>query len=64
MWQVRPDGGRWGHYSVVVCVDRICSPFGIVAVIGLVPAGSMFSQFEASHKKRLVHPESAMASDF
>ena len=63
-WQVRADGVRWGHFSVAVCVDRICSPFGIVAVISLAPAGCMLSQFEASHKKRLVHPEWDMASEF
>ena len=51
IWQVRADGERWGHFSVVVCVDRIWSPFGIVAVIALVPAGWMFSKFEASNKK-------------
>ena len=51
IWQVRADGGRWGHFSVAVCVDRICSPFAIVTVIALAPAGWMFSQFEASHKK-------------
>ena len=51
IWQVRADGGRWGHFSVAVCVDRICFPFGIVAVIALAPAGWIFSQFEASHKK-------------
>ena len=51
IWQVRADGGRWGHFSVAVCVDRIYLPFGIVAVIALAPAGCMFSQFEASHKK-------------
>ena len=45
IWQVRADGGRWGHFSVAVCVDRICLPFGIVAVISLAPAGWMFSQF-------------------
>ena len=64
IWQVRADGGRWVHFSVAVCIDRICSPFRIVAVIAMAPAGWMFSQFEASHKKLLVHPESAMASDF
>ena len=52
IWQVRPDVGRWGHFSVAVCVDRICLPFGIVVVIALAPAGCMFSQFEASHKKK------------
>ena len=61
---MRADGGRWGRFSVAVCVDRMCSPFGVVVVISLAPAGSMFSQFEASHKKLLVHPELAMASDF
>ena len=64
IWQVRADGERWGHFSVAVCVNRICSPFGIVAVIALAPDGWMFSQFEASHKKLLVHPESAMESEF
>ena len=49
--QVRVEGERWGHFSVAVCVNRICSPFGIVVVIALAPAGWMFSQFEASHKK-------------
>ena len=56
IWQVSVDGGIWGYFSVAVCVDRICLPFGIVAVIALAPAGWMFSQFEASHKKLLVHP--------
>ena len=51
IWQVCADGGRWGHFSVAVCADRICSAFGIVAVIALAPAGWMFSQFEASPKK-------------
>ena len=51
IWQVRADGGRWGHFSVTVCVDRILSPFGIVVVIALAPAGCMFSPFEASYKK-------------
>ena len=53
MWKLRADGGIWGHFSVAVCVDRICSPFGIVAMIVLAPAGCMFSQFEASHKKMI-----------
>ena len=51
IWQMRANGGRWGHFSVAVCVDCICLPFGIVAVIALAPTGWMFLQFEASHKK-------------
>ena len=51
IWQVRVDGGIWGHFSVALCVDHICSPFGIMEVIALVPAVWMFSQFEASNKK-------------
>ena len=51
IWQVRADGGRWGQFSVAVCVDRICLSFGIVAVIALAPAGWMFSLFEASQNK-------------
>ena len=43
--------GNMGKFSVVVCVDQIFPPFGIVTVIALAPAGWMFSQFEASHKK-------------
>ena len=51
IWQVRGNGGKWGHFSVVVCLDHIFLLFGIVAVIALAPAGWTFSQFEASHKK-------------
>ena len=53
IWQLRADGERWGHLNVAICVNRICSPFGIVAVIELAPSSCMFSQFEASPKNDL-----------
>ena len=57
----RAEWGRCFNLSCALCVDSILATYGIVAEIVSGPAGSMFSQWEASHRKWPDAPESAIA---